>query len=125
MKRKGLIAVATAVAALTATSCGTLKVNQRISQARMLPVHTTDTIVPVLGRLQVNPERIEAVVAFKASEVKALGNSIDSLKKRAVFKILQDNHADELVAPLFDIETYDNGSCNVTVRGYLGSFIWE
>lgn len=127
MKKQVIFTAATA-AALTLASCGslaTVAADEHYSESRELQVATPTNFTPVKGHLQVNPVRIKKVLRFSADDINSLGGDIDKIKARASFLVLDEYEADELVSPLYDIQSNGDGSYTVTVIGYTGKMIFE
>lgn len=128
--KKSLLFVAAATATLTLASCGsipgmTTTSEEHYTESRELEVATPSQFTPIKGHVQVNSVRIKKELRFSASEVARLGGDIEKIKARASFMVLDEYSADELISPLYDIKSNDDGSYTVTVIGYTGKLMFD
>lgn len=128
--KKSLLLVAAATATLTLASCGsiagiTTTSEEHYTESRELEVATPSQFTPIKGHVQVNPVRIKKELKFTAHDVVMMGGDIEKIKARASFMVLDEYNADELVSPLYDIHSNDDGSYTVTVIGYTGKLVFE
>lgn len=127
--KKSLLFVA-AAATLTLSSCGsitgiTTTSEEHYTESRELEVATPSQFTPIKGHVQVNPVRIKKELKFTAHDVIMMGGDIEKIKARASFMVLDEYGADELISPLYDIHSNDDGSYSVTVIGYTGKLVFD
>lgn len=130
MKKITLMTVA--VMAITLVACESTSLvktveEQQFSEARVLQVETHAKIDSVQARLNVFT-RVEWSKDYSYEQVESLGFDISSLHGRAAFELLREYHADELVAPTWNVYTIVDkndphyGWYRVEVFGFLARF---
>ena len=120
-------AVAMTLMACESTMTITTVEEQQFSEARVLQVDTQAKIDSVQARLNVYL-RVEWSKDYSHEQVKAMDYDIESLHGRAAFDLLKEYHADELVAPTWNVYTIvdkkdpHHGWYRVEVIGFLARF---
>lgn len=130
--KKSILCVA-AASALAFVACEPTKTvswsvdEQQFSEARVLQVDTHAKIDSVQARLHVYL-RVEWSKDYSPTQVESMDNDLNTLHGRAAFDLLKEFHADELVAPTWNVYTIvdpadeHRGWYRVEVIGFLARF---
>ena len=131
MKKRMIVCGTAALSVLAFSSCTIQQActETHYSEARILGVTTKSEVKTVRAELKVDPVRVEDTWSFTEDEVATLG-TIEELKARASFLTLQKHGADELIAPLYNVDFKNNcpglNGATVTVIGYTAKLVnWQ
>lgn len=107
-------------------SCATLKTSFSDTQARVQDVHTAAYAKPLTVELVVDTLRgkVSDVWTFTKKEIEVdMRGDLANIRSRAVYLSSQKHNADVIVAPMFNVETTEDGdNYNVTVTGFPACF---